>query len=84
MTCTQSASAQAQCSVSFTNSVDYDNGFNPRVAYAGKNVVKVHNAGEGVGPLWYHVGQLSKPFSGIKWAAATNTKSGQNPAVALS
>ncbi len=55
------ASLQAQCSVSFTNSFDYDNGFNPKVAYAGKNVVEVHNAADGVSALWYHVGKLASP-----------------------
>jgi hypothetical protein len=84
MACTQSASAQKHCDASYTNSFDYDNGFNPRVALAGKNVVEVHNAGVGVGPLWYHVGQLSKPFSGIKWGGSHQYESaGENPAVAL-
>jgi hypothetical protein len=84
MACTRSAPAQS-CSVNFTNSVDYDNGYNPRVAFAGKNVVEVHNAGVGVGPLWYHVGKLSTPFNNIQWHIPQQYESsGENPAVALS
>ena len=32
MACVQSASAQPDCSATYTNSFDFDNGFNPRVA----------------------------------------------------
>src|SRR5277367_582534 len=85
MACTQFVSAQAHCSANYTNSFDYDNGFNPRVALAGKTVVEVHNAGVGVGALWYHVGQLKKPFSGINWGGGHQYEaSGENPAVAVS
>ena len=85
MGCVQSASAQTHCSANYTNSFDYDNGFNPRVALAGKNVVEVHNAGLGVGPLWYHVGQLKNPFSSIKWGGSQQYESsGENPAIAVS
>ncbi|MGA9511837.1 MAG: hypothetical protein WBV55_24680 [Candidatus Sulfotelmatobacter sp.] len=81
----QSASAQESCSATSTNAVDYDNGFNPRVALAGTNAVEVHNAGLGVGALWYHVGQLKKPFSSIKWGGSHQYESsGENPAVAVS
>jgi hypothetical protein len=84
MACTQSASAQT-CSANFTNSFDYDNGFNPKVAFAGKNVVEVHNAGTGVGPLWYHIGRLASPFTSIQWHIPVQYEtSGENPAVALS
>ena len=79
MACTQCASAQAHCSADYTNSFDFDNGFNPRVALAGKNVVEVHNAGVGVGPLWYHVGQLKTPFTNIQWGGSHQYESsGEN------
>ena len=85
MTCTQFASAQAHCDADYTDSSDYDNGFNPRVALTGKNVVEVHNAGVGVGPLWYHVGKLSKTNSNVQWGGSHEYESsGENPAVAIS
>jgi hypothetical protein len=85
MACVQSAAAQPHCSATYTNSFDFDNGLNPRVALAGKNVVEVHNAGLGVGPLWYHVGQLRTPFSSIQWGGSHQYESaGENPAVAVS
>ena len=84
MACIRIASAQS-CSANFTNSVDYDNGYNPRVAFAGKSVVEVHNAGVGVGALWYHVGKLVSPFNNIQWRIPQQYEtSGENPAVAVS
>jgi hypothetical protein len=85
MACVQSASAQPHCSATYTHSFEFDNGFNPRVGLAGKNVVEVHNAGLGVGALWYHVGKLKTPFSSIEWGGShLYESSGENPAVAIS
>ena len=84
MACTQSASAQAHCDATYTNSFQFDNGFNPRVALAGQNVVEVHNAGLGVGALWYHVGKLKTPFSNVQWGNSHEYESsGENPSVAV-
>lgn len=77
--------AQAQLIVSWSPSAQYDNGFNPKVAYSGNLVVDVHNGTGGVGQLWYRVGQLNSPFTSIAWSNSHQYQaSGFNPSVALS
>jgi len=77
--------SQGQAFVFWSNSVQYDNGFNPKVAYSGTTVVEVHNGTGGAGPLWYRVGQLSSPFTTIVFGNSHEYEtSGFNPSVALS
>ena len=45
--------------ITWNDSHQYDNGFNPSVALAGNIVVEVHNGTFGVGPLWYRMGKLN-------------------------
>jgi hypothetical protein len=79
------ANAHAQAFVYWSNSVQYDNGFNPKVAYDGTTVVDVHNGTGGAGPLWYRVGQLNYPYTSIAFSNSHQYQAkGWNPSVALS
>ena len=80
-----SLAAHAQAFVYWSNSVNYDNGFNPKVAYDGTTVVDVHNGTGGAGPLWYRVGQLNYPYTSIAFSNSHQYQAkGFNPSVALS
>src|SRR6516165_2014277 len=70
--------------VPWGNSVQYDNGLNPKAATDGSTVVEVHNAGYGVGPLWYRVGQANFSFKSIQWGNSVRYDYGMNPSVAIS
>ena len=74
-------------SVDWGDSVQYDSGLRPSVAVAaapvGTFAVEVHQAGSGVGPLWYRVGQLSG--SAIQWGASFQYEDmGEYPSVSIS
>jgi hypothetical protein len=61
----------------------YDNGENPSVAATSGWVVEVHQAVFGVGPLWYHTGQVVANGT-VKWAAsAFRYDYGVNPAITV-
>jgi len=77
-------SFEANAQILWGDSAKYDDGgLNPRVASNGvRTVVEVHNGGDGVGPLWYRMGQLSG--STIQWGdSAKYDNGGLNPAVAM-
>jgi hypothetical protein len=68
------------------NAFRYDNGMNPSVAIYGSNVVEVHNAIAGVGPLWMRIGQVDTASNTIKWGNNNNAfryDNGMNPSVAI-
>jgi hypothetical protein len=64
------------------NSYLYDYGWNPSVAYAGSSVVEVHNAGNGVGPMWYRVGHITGQYT-ISWGPGHQYDNGYNPRVTI-
>src|SRR4051812_5098938 len=64
------------------DSFKYDNGVSPAVACDGVSVVEVHQGTNGVGPLWYRVGQING--SKIQWGnSAKYDDAGLKPAVAI-
>ena len=48
----------AGSTIQWSNSLNYDTGYNPSVASTYLNAVEVHNGQGGVGPLWYHKGLI--------------------------
>ena len=65
-------------------SFQYDTGLAPSVAVSGVVVVEVHQAGTGLGPLWYHTGKIQENGT-VAWAAAGfQYDNGINPSVAIS
>lgn len=67
--------------ISWGDSYQYDNGFNPAVTISGQNVVEVHNGTGGAGPLWYRVGQINGMQ--INWSNSYQYDNGFNPSVAF-
>jgi hypothetical protein len=67
--------------------VQYDYGLNPTVAFTLSSgveaLVEVHNGGNGVAPLWSHIGYFTGP-STIKWVDGDPYDKGMNPCVAAS
>jgi hypothetical protein len=62
----------------------YDKGINPSVAISGSTVVEVHNATQGVGPLWMRIGQVNTSSNTILWGNSIQYDNGMNPSVAIS
>jgi hypothetical protein len=68
------------------NAFHYDNGMNPSVAIYGSTVVEVHNAINGVGPLWMRIGHVDTASNTINWGNNNNAfqyDNGMNPSVAI-
>ena len=66
-------------SIQWQQSHQYDNGANPRVAFAQGVIVEVHQAGDCVGSLLYHVGRFTG--SAISWWDSHEYDNGENPFV---
>jgi hypothetical protein len=66
------------------DAVNYTNGVNPAVAMTADsyvNVVEVHQANDGFGPLWYMTGRLSGDAKTIAWSNAHSYDNGEKPAI---
>lgn len=61
--------------ISWQNPEIYDNGWNPKIAWAGNLVLEVHNGQAGTGPTLYHNGTLLGP--------PIQYDNGNNPSVAI-
>jgi hypothetical protein len=67
------------------SSAGYDNGVNPAVTMTrtldGIQVVEVHQAQDGLGPLWYRTGTVATNLTRINWNDSFLYDSGVNPSV---
>jgi hypothetical protein len=71
--------------INWQNSVNYDEGWNPKVSFsAGAFLLEVHNGQEGTGPLWYHMGVYVGPNQSppIDLGPSMQYDNGNNPSVA--
>ena len=73
---------QANKTIAWSNSKQFDYGWNPSVAMSGGNVVEAHNSSAAAGPLFYSVGQVQSTGT-ISWGASYQYDVGWNPKVAL-
>jgi hypothetical protein len=73
--------------IQWGDSFQYDNGIHPAVASTtrldSEGVVEVHQATDGVGPLWYRVGQVDVTARQIQWGDSFQYDNGIHPAVAF-
>jgi hypothetical protein len=73
--------------VTWTAAQQYDVGLHPAVATIGGNIVEVHQAGAGVGPLWYRTAVkpawTGAPGQVFHWFDSHAYDTGVNPSVAI-
>jgi hypothetical protein len=68
-------------SITWYNTMQYDQGWNPRVAVSGEYALEVHNAGNTQGSLWYHLGYLGT--GNVDMGLSYRYDTGSNPSVAI-
>jgi hypothetical protein len=68
-------------SITWYNSMQYDQGWNPKVAVSGQYALEVHSAGNTLGSLWYHLGYLGT--ENVDMGLSHQYNRGSNPSVAI-
>ena len=61
--------------------MQYDQGWNPKVAVSGQYALEVHSAGNTLGSLWYHLGYLGT--ENVDMGLSHQYNRGSNPSVAI-